>query len=221
MRPMALTLAAAALVALAGCQKTVSDPFPLEVGYQPLEPATGVGWPAGTGADPHPEAIQVVDAGWQGNHWASFGRGYLHASLADVWRALGEPEATHIHGTDDRSATTEVEPFPVSFRWHYTASGLGGAVTVWWDIDHRGGLLYGTVDAPGAVALRFQKVDGTTHVRVQSGSIVATEVEPGVTAFEMVGWVDADQSGQADAHGMLDPDWFGDLRSVISQLPPP
>ena len=66
-------------------------------------------------------------------------------------------------------------------------------------------MLAGTTDAPAAYGMRGQKTWGTTFVTLQSISVGARAVqgESSVVALEMVGWLNATDSGQSDAAGML------------------
>ncbi len=210
-RARLLSLAAA----LAACNHNVQSPFPKEVGYTPLEPVTDIQLPAGTADDPFPATL-VTSSGAGAPDWAH-GMGYVHADLAAVYLALHDPAASYIHGTDHWFVTGAVEPeFPISFQVEYQVHDV---ISVWWDITYRGGPLAGSSDAPDEVGFRYQKTAGTNHVRVQSGSLVARPVAPGVTSLEMVGYIDADRSGASDVEGTLK-DWFSDL-SVLSGAPAP
>jgi hypothetical protein len=212
---VALTLAAAILA----CNHNVSDGFPHSVGFQPLEPAADASWPAAQGGDLHPAALGAIVTGTGGGHHWAHARGYLHAPLAKVYAALGEPAASRIHSDGDHwDPTFGVEPgFPVSFRIHYTVHDL---ITVSWEITYRAGPLQGTDAAPLEVGLRYQKTWGTVHIDVQSGSIVAAPVDgdTSVTSVELVCWLNADGQGESDVAGTVQ-DWWNDLSAAIAALP--
>lgn len=215
------TLLATLLVA--GCNPTRKTPFPLDVGYQPLE-ATSVlaAWPAATATDPHPQALGTVVAVPESGHYASHARGYLHAPLAKVYEALHDPAASYIHnvsgGTRLSATWMNVEPFPVSFRLRYANSTIIGEVE--FDVTYRAGPLEGTEAAPIVIGQRYQKTWGTSHIDVMAGSLVATAVDgaPDVTSVEMIAWLKADTQGQSDCDGTVR-DLFGDLVTKLASMP--
>ncbi len=225
--------------ALAACVKgNVSDPFPKEVGYQPLEPVTDATWPAAAGGDPTPQALGTVKTGTL-NHpdgskyfdWAH-AKGFVHGTLAQVYAAIHKPAASHIwpSGGDPARWTPEVdangdpiaiEPeFPITFRIHYLVrKSLGPKdIDIVWDLDTRGGPLQGTDAAPTVVGYRYQKVWGSEYLPIESGSLVATQVSdvPPVTAVEMVAWLNASTQGQTDVQGTVQ-NLFCDLVYEVNQ----
>jgi hypothetical protein len=133
-----------------------------------------------------------------------------------VWRALHEPMASHIHGPD-MTVTPDVEPqFPLSFEIRYEDGPAFARVH--WTIRYRGGPL-DDQQPPQVYGLRYQRVEGTEYVNVQDGSLVATDAGDGVTALQLVCWLDAYGQGPEDARGTVT-DWYADLRLVIGALPP-
>jgi hypothetical protein len=225
--PALLALAALAALLAAACGKgNRTDPFPLEVGFQPLEPTVDAATlPPPVAGDDHPQGLGPIVAVSTFAHWGSHGRGYLHAPLARVYQALGVPAASYIHnfqgGTRrDGPDVLGVEPFPVSFRVRYLDPNQPVVGDVLFEVTYRGGPLEGTEQAPLRVGLRYQKTWGTSYISVMSGSLVATPVDgaPDVTAVEMVEWLQATTQGQADCDGTL-ADLFGDLEAVLASLP--
>jgi hypothetical protein len=214
-----LLLAGAALPLVAGCQKNVTDPLPVEVGFQPLEPVTDAAWPEGQAGDPYPETLGTVVYGSTPDHDFAHARGYVHAPLVSVYQALHDPAAGRIHNpSGEWHPTVGVEPeFPISYRIRYVEEPLPTLI-VEWDVTYRGGPLEGTDAAPAVVGFRFQKTWGNDHIRVQAGSIVATEVDVGVTSVEMVGWLDADTQGPSDVAGTVR-DLYGNLLGVLAAPP--
>ena len=215
-----------ALLALlaAGCGHNEVDPFPLAVGFQPLEGlVAGVPWPAPTATDPHPEGLGTIVTAPGAGHYASHARGYIHAPLAKVYAALRVPAASYIHNSGggtrlDGDPLMDVEPFPISFRVRYANATVIGDVK--FDVTYRGGPSQGTELAPLVVGQRYQKTWGTSHIQLMAGSLVATAVDgaPDVTSVEMVAWLEADTQGQADCNGTL-ADLFGDLAATLASMP--
>ena len=197
-----------------GCRGESSTPFDRAVGYQPLEPCTAP-FPEPVDGDPHPETIVTREGSAPGHHW-SHGAAFVHAPLADVWQALHEPMASHIHGPD-MTVTMDVEPeFPLSFEIRYEAGPVYARVD--WTIRYRAGPL-DEGDPPQSYGLRYQRIAGTEHVEVQDGSLVATDAGDGVTALQLVCWLDATNQDEDDVRGTVT-DWYADLRLAIDALPP-
>jgi hypothetical protein len=222
LRSLILPATSAALL-LAGCNPTRHNDFPLELGFQPVEPVTVLAqWPAPTGTDPHPEGLGPVVAVPESGHYASHARGYLHAPLAKVYEALHDPAASYIHNSDGGTRLSgtwmDVEPFPVSFKLRYANSTPIGQVE--FEVTYRAGPLEGTDAAPVVIGERYQKTWGTTHIQVMAGSLVATAVDgaPDVTSVEMVAWLRADTQYQSDCDGTVR-DLFGDLAAKLASMP--
>jgi hypothetical protein len=229
-RSHALRIAATLLAvagSLAGCGKNVAEDFPLGVGFQPLQSvASAVTFPPAADNELYPQEINVV-AGPQDGHYTSFGRGYLHASLAKVYEALHDPAASYIHNYNNAPRLDDVpgnpfmgeEPFPVSFRVRYASpTGIPGYGDAKFDITYRAGPLQGTDAAPIQIGERYQKTWGIKQIEVMSGSLVATEVAPGITAVEMVAWLKATTQYQSDCDGTVR-DLYGDLVTKLGTMP--
>ncbi|HEY6098469.1 MAG TPA: hypothetical protein VIW03_03505, partial [Anaeromyxobacter sp.] len=105
--PMALLALASVFGCEGGCRGNTATPFDPALGYQPLEPCTAA-FPAPADGDPHPEAIVTLAGEGDAHGWAH-GAAFVHAPVGDVWRALHEPMASHIHGPDT-TVTLDVEP---------------------------------------------------------------------------------------------------------------
>jgi hypothetical protein len=214
---------------VAGCGKNVVEDFPLSVGFQPLESvSTSVTFPPAAGNELYPQEINVV-AGPQTGHYASHGRGYLHASLATVYQALHDPAASYIHNHNGAPRLEDVPgnpfmgeenpPFPVSFRVRYASpTGIPGYGDAKFDITYRAGPLEGTEAAPVKIGERYQKTWGIQNIEVMSGSLVATEVAPGITAVEMVAWLKATTQDQSDCDGTVR-DLYGNLVTKLAAMP--
>ena len=191
-----------ALPFLVACRHDTSSSFPLALGFQPLEPCTAP-LPAPVAGAPYPETQTSITGNRDGHDWAH-SQAYVHAALADVWSAMQIPAVCRIHGTNSWAVKdVGAEPFPMSFVIHYSAGP--SYYSVEWEDTYRGGVLAGTADAPVANGMRGQKTWGTTFVTLQSISVDAQPVqgESNVVALKMVGWLNAADSGQSDAAGML------------------
>ncbi len=201
-RGLAVLALGLATLSLAACGHNTSDPFPIADGFQPLE-ACAASLPTPATGDPYPEVQTSITGNRDGHDWAH-SRAYVHAALADVWAAIRVPAVCRIHGTNSWTVKdVGSEPFPMSFVIHYSAGP--SYYTVEWEDTYRGGVLAGTADAPAAYGMRGQKTWGTSFITLQSISVGAQPVEgeDSVVALEMVGWLNATDSGQSDAAGML------------------
>jgi len=204
-----------AICALAsGCTRNVHSDFPLSVGYEPLEACTAVA------PDPVAETLgdPLSDGPGGGFCWAHQ-RGYLYHPIAEVWQVLLTcPCVSRIH--TDRGFSVDpgpVEDFPLSFDIAVTDySGLAVIGNVHWTHRYRGGPEpeTGGPDPPVAYGVRFQKIDGISNIRVQSGSLQLSQVDATTTELAFVAWLNADQSGQTEARGAIT-DWYGELKNAL------
>lgn len=200
---------------LPGCWGNEASTFP--PGLEPLEDNPVE--PPGTAEDPYPEGL-VLEGVDGPRHDTVYARGYLHGSLADVWTAFRDPAV----GTDRRSADAwEVEhlddpDYDDSYVIHATAYEI---VTVDWWTTWRHGVVTGTPEAPELVAIRWQKTDGSTILRLIEGSIVLSPAGDGdVTEIELVYRVDALASGVEDYSRYVN-DVYADARALLHGEPLP
>ncbi|MBX3270393.1 MAG: hypothetical protein KF729_09045 [Sandaracinaceae bacterium] len=201
---------------LAGCWGNEPSAFP--AGLEPLEdnPLPPL---AGTADEPFPEgwALEGVDGP---RHDTVYARGYLAASPAAVWAAFRDPRV----GVDRRSADEwEVEPledpaYDEAYVIHATAYEI---VRVDWSTTWRHGLVAGTPEAPELVAIRWQKTDGSTILRLIEGSLVLrATADPAVTELDLVYRVDALASGVSEYMRYVE-DTLRDARAVVHGDPLP
>ncbi len=218
-RPLVLALLAAG--ALPGCvpgNRTI--PFPLEVGFQPLEDATDAPLPDTSSG--YPESLgPTIPSGNRDGHFWAHGRGYVLAPLAKVYQALHDPAAAQLDTGGSASLRPGTEPFPISYTWHYSNPILGGLGSVSYDVVYRGGVLEGPANAPTAVGLRYQKTSGIETIAVLTGSTVArAAADPNVTEVEIVAWLNAGKyQTEADDQQTVR-DQFDNLVKVVLALPP-
>jgi hypothetical protein len=180
------TLAALVPLMVGGCFGNETTAFP--DGLMPLEEAR-VDPPSPTDGDPHPEEVRLI-SGETSRFEFAHARGYVHASLPDVFAALQTPEVViDRRGVDRYSVTHDVEPdYPVSFVVH---NEVDDVITVEFDVTWRMGIVEGGNDTPMLVAATFSKTWGTTIIGILRGSILARYVEPEVTELELVEHLDA------------------------------
>ncbi len=216
--------AACGALLLSACGHNTTDPFPLEVGFQPLEPCIAPLPPPDTTVsppDPYPETQTVVTGIGDGYDYAH-SKAYVKASLAQVWAAMQDPAVCRIHGTNTWDVVaTGTEPFPMSFVIHYTAGP--SPFTVDWEITYRGGVLESAGDGtPLAYGIRAQKSWGNSNIGIQSISVGARPVQgaANVVELDMVFWLHATNSGAADAAGALT-DFYGGVLAFVHGRPVP
>jgi hypothetical protein len=212
-RGILVITSAAIPLSLAACSHNTSAPFPLALGFQPLEACTAP-LPAAITGDPYPEVQTSITGNRDGHDWAH-SRAYVHAALMEVWAAIQVPAVCRIHGTNSWTVKgVGAESFPLSFVIHYNAGP--SYFPVEWENTYRGGVLAGPADDPAAYGMRGQKTWGTSFISMQSISVGAKPVqgETSVVALEMVGWLHATDSGQSDAAGMLSDFYQGLLAQI-------
>jgi hypothetical protein len=187
--------------------------------FAPLEPCTAA-FPPGAGADDRPEGIGAVLKGRRDGHLWAHAKGYVHAPLSAVWAALRDPGVSRLPTVQGQIVPDPDPPTPIGFRVDYRVRVL--VFDVRWQVAYRGGALAGSLDRlelPGAaIGFRWDKSAGTDHIRVLSGSLVAREAAPGVTAVELVAWLDADRTGERDAVSTLTR-WFGQIVAHVHEAP--
>ena len=151
---------------LAACFEDVSTAFPM--GLEPLEDNV-VELPAGTADDPYPAGWEIETA--EAARWDTvYLRGYIHAPPADVLEAFRDPNV----GTDARSADEWTFEYPEDtgeyddlYLVHSTTYDI---ITVNWTTEFRYGVIEGTLEDPLFVAIRWQKIEGSSILRVIEGS---------------------------------------------------
>lgn len=187
------TFALIALGALAACQGTETTPFP--PGLEPLEENTAEP-PASTPDDPFPEAIEVVSGRTDDYVWAH-SRMYFHATTDVVWAALGDPAViVNRRESDTHRVTLDIEPeYEHSFQIHYLVDRL---LTVEWDENWRYGIVESDETGPSLGAIRWQKVFGSTFIRLIEGSATVTRIDDAITEVEMIEHVDAIMADESD-----------------------
>lgn len=131
----------------------------------------------GTADEPFPDEI-VIETAEGGRYDSVFARGYVRAPIAQVWDAFREPAV----GADRRSSsewsveTLDEEGYDESYVIYAVAYEI---ITVEWWTTWRHGVVEGPADAPEVVAIRWQKTEGNTILRVIEGSIVLRSVDAG------------------------------------------
>jgi hypothetical protein len=200
--------AVAAVAALSGCLKNEADIFP--PGLIPIDADNLAAFPAGPGC---PQGLGVIPRARQvDNYWVGNGKGYLAYPLQQVYQAMGEWQLSAERQPGGVTQppnliAANVEPeYPLSFLIHHLNEVTLLKLNVWFDITWRYGYLDGTPAKPVEAAdpkvdptiadatktriigARHKKTDGTTHIQVLTGSVMAYEPPgcPGVTAIEMI-----------------------------------
>lgn len=195
------------MLALA-CTSDVATDFP--PGLAPLEDV-GTVPPAGTPADPHPETLALDKGSDDESNWVH-AAGYVHASVKDVYAALAIPDVVaDRHHVNKYAVTTNVEPYDVSFRLHYTINNI---VTVEFDVTFREGRVTGTAEAPTAVSIVYAKTYGSNLVNTMKGSIEVRRVDDGTSEIVFAQRMIATQTS-ADNIAL----WTNDIfASVVAQV---
>lgn len=193
MRPARLALLVALASPMAACFGNEPTVFP--PGLEPLDPENVAPPPVGTESDPYPEMTRIVQSSSSAYEWLH-ARAYVHANLADTWRALARGDVVADRRRGEWSVRDNVETgFDVSFLVHNVVHDL---ITIEFDITWREQAVKGTRDAPEVVAIRYQKTWGTSAIDLIAGSIIAQEVADGVTELQFIEHFSAIGSGEED-----------------------
>lgn len=186
----------AGVLLAAGCDGARVDPFP--PGVEPLED-NEADFPAPTADEPFPEEVRTV-GGVEGRYNYSHARGYVHASVDELWALWAEDPRVIAdrRNTSEQTVTFDVEEgYELSYAIRYVVHDL---VTVEWTETSRGGFI---TDEVGGFIVRYQKTEGSTFLRLIEGSFIVRPVADGVCSFEAVHHQDAvgtDAEGARQVH---------------------
>jgi len=166
---------------LSGCLGSEATEFP--PGLEPLEDNL-VEAPMGSIDDPYPEGW-VLEGFDRGPYDTVHARGYMSAPVAEIWQAFRNPDvgADRRTAAEWRSEALEEEAYE-SFVVHSVVHDI---VTVEWSTTWRLGLVAGTEAEPDAVAIRWQKTEGASILRLIEGSLVLRAAGDGsVTEIDLI-----------------------------------
>jgi hypothetical protein len=207
--------ALAAVAVLSGCLKNEADDFP--AGLLPIDTDNLAEFPTGC-----QEAMGFIPkARSLDGYWIGNGKGYIHASLDDVYRAMQDwqlgAERTSESVTQPPNQIASQDPhsndYPIDFTVHHLNEVTLLKLNVEFDITWRYGYLGGSLDnlddsgdakkPTSIIGSRHKKTNGTTHIQVMEGSILAypatdpTCIALGtpVTAIEIIRHLQNDDPG--------------------------
>lgn len=183
--PLEVALLAALSATSAGCFDNVGTPFP--PGLEPWESTNLAEAPAPVDGDVCPETITFARAAPWGNAIAVHARACIHAPIDVVWASIRNPQT----GRDPTSTQPPflVLPQPVAGECdglYETQLHVDDIIDVDFRLCWRHEVIEGTDDAPLVTASRWQKVWGTSVIRVLEGSLVARPHpdDPTITELE-------------------------------------
>jgi hypothetical protein len=143
--------------------------------FAPWETPNQASLPAAVGSDECPETLTQVEVhDYMGGHVADVhAAACIHASPADVWIAIQDPETAH-DPTSTNSFSVINPPMASECIGDYQTQINAGTApfTVDFRLCWRHGLITGTDAAPLLTQSRWQKVWGTTAIRTLEGSLV-------------------------------------------------
>ena len=196
------------LLLMVGCQGTVVTEFP--AGLEPLEDLV-VEAPEGDGRDAFPETVNILSGETEDYYWGQ-AVGYVHAPISDVWAATQNPDVNVDRLRVDEWVTeTDIETeFDVAYQIAHTVYDV---LTVEWTVEWRHGAVSGSAEAPEAVGIRWQKVEGTTFITTLEGSIALFEVDEAVTEVQIIEHLSALQSSEEEIVNYFS-DMYAEIVSV-------
>jgi hypothetical protein len=175
-----------------GCFDDVSTAFP--PGLEPWEPVNLAPEPMQAPGDPCPETITFAQSANWGNAIAVHARACIHAPMDVVWRAIRNPQT----GRDPTSSNPPftVLPMPIASECdglYEVQVHVQDVIAVDFRNCWRHALVHGTDAAPTLTTTRWQKVWGTSVIRVLEGSLVAhpNAIDPTITELEYQYHLDA------------------------------
>jgi len=202
-----------------GCFSEEETAFP--PGLEPLEENVAPA-PEPTATETFPEELVTVRqiAPVSPRTPSVHARGFVRAPLVVVWEALRDPDV----GADRRtfsewSSTPDVEPgYDYSYVIH---SVIENIIVVEYDVTWRHGVVEGTLAAPTVASAVWQKTAGSTAISDLRGSVVLTQVSPGVTEVSIIEYLRAVASDHGNIESFLN-DMFRELVALShgEALPP-
>lgn len=210
---------------LAGCFDNISTEFPAEL--LPLE-ENEAEFPEGTEEDPFPEKLSLFDDLGSGFHRVH-ARGYIHASVDDVYTAMRLPEVTVDEAKVDKwklvngsDGVPECEELPAPIKYCYLLENeVDSIISVEFHVVWR----FGTVppQEDGDVTRRrgrWKKVWGSEVIELLDGSIdvYPVEGEDKVTAVEIIEHLDAFQNSRGNAIDFVN-DYFDGIVDAANPEP--
>lgn len=210
-----IVVVAGAAAGCSGCFGNKTTEFP--PGLEPLEENTAEPPPAVEG-NPYPETFNVVQGNTDDTDWLH-GRGYIHASVQQVWGAMKDPEVcVDRRKVDSWTVELNVEPdYEVSWRTRNTVNDI---ITVEFDVTWRQGLVEGTPEDPEVVGGAYQKTWGSTVIDYMAGSVVLRKVDESTTLFEFIHRLQALMSG-AESVASQGPDLYASVLARVHGEPLP
>jgi len=173
----------AASAVLQGCIRPLETPFP--DGVAPWEENIAPA-PAETLFEKYPETLSMVSGTAPEGYLWLHARGFVHASVAEVFAALHDPDVmANRRGVAGYTARFDVElGFDLSFALDVVVRDV---ITLRYTNTIRGLVVDVDGDAPRVVGLRWQKTDGSALIAIQRGSIeVRATDEPERTEIALI-----------------------------------
>ncbi|HWU90618.1 MAG TPA: hypothetical protein VN253_25305 [Kofleriaceae bacterium] len=160
--PLLAGALAASLALAAGCQDSVTTPFP-----PGLEPFSDNDVP---GDLPGDRAEVLHTSSSSSGMIRVYGRGFVLAPPSVLWRVAQVPEGMAARcNTTRQMYTLSNEPeHELSFLVHYVVDDI---LTVEWDDQWRGDVIEVADDAPRLAMIKHQKVEGSDFIDLSEGSI--------------------------------------------------
>jgi len=174
------------LLALIGCQDSISTPFP--PGLEPFDDDGAVDDLDATFTEELTTSSKDTDM------IRAYGRGFVFASPARVFEVAHDPEVMFARcKTTSQSAMLDNEPdYDLSYLVHYFVDDI---LDVEWDDQWRGD----TVPGSGVTMIKHQKIRGSDFITISEGTIAIVETEdPEITELRFVEHLDAVMATQGD-----------------------
>lgn len=177
-------------LALAGCQDDISTPFP--AGLEPFEDDAEAGDLDGTVQEVLTHAS--IDDGFI----KAYGRAFIFVSPAEVYAVAHDPEVMLATcSTTSHDVDLANDPgYELSYLVHYFVDDI---LNVEWDDQWRGDVVLGTVDTPGLVMIKHQKIQGSDFITLSEGTIqISATDDPAITELRFVEHLDAVMATEGD-----------------------
>jgi hypothetical protein len=166
---------------LAGC----GHPKPLPAWTEPLDPVDMATDPPPANGDPHPEQLDVITGTTSAYTWGH-ARGWIHAPVDQVWKAMQDVDVIVDRRKDSSWAVTKQDIDPTAAVSFSVKNLIMQVVTVEIDTDWREGPVEGTESDPDVVAIRNDLTNSSLFVTTLDDSVRLQRVDSNTTEIQIM-----------------------------------
>jgi hypothetical protein len=144
-----------------------------------------------------------LSVGMEGSDVHAQAGGCVSRPIREVWAVLLNNGVMKPDNVDEYTSTPRPDLVPTSpdpgtvfaFDINNVHHAIGGLYNPSWIVRWYHTVTFGTYAEPDEVAIFYQKVEGTSHIRELRGEYLLDRTTDGITSYANEQWVDADSYG--------------------------